>query len=785
MYTATFSRLLLMLVTITLFACKSATQGGTCLESLSSDSINHRTECQKEFSSKEKLSDLRIFIRALGKDADAGMAMLEKLVASLENTPLYAHALLESSWYLEKHPDSEIAFGFLEQSAALFEREKSYSDQSSAYHRLYLLEWRKSNHQGALEYASKAREAAVLGKDSNAEIKALNAFFNVFEEVGSLGPAQQALAILSEKFDENTALRHRINASIAQGRLHISRKEYALGEHNFQKALAAAKDSKNRAALRGLHLNIVSANTFLDRFEIAQQHLDIAWSYANEDGSATYALLFYQALLEHKQGLHDASFDTMQTALLRPDLPDIWEWEMHFWAGNAAHSIGKVDQALVSYRKSINASKKLRGDMQLNQLKAHMMARKREPYEALFIELFDSGQLEEAFNIAEETKASGFLDAYVTSGELASSAQRTLTSSRTIVERVDGLQQYLNLMKQSPLSWDGNRSSFGDLARSLFDRQLLSYFVASERVFIFLLSSGSLKGMELTISRSELERLVFDMESKPNSADVLSAIGRVVLPSPIVLNAGHVYISSDSILNGVAFSSLIVDGQYLAEKYSVSLIPGANALALMVSNRGGALKFQGQNILGNADGDLPSAMLELTQVAEALTDEPKVGGQASLVALFSNSHPEILHVATHSGVSHLGPWLRLSDGQVTGVELIAKGLRPKLAVLASCASGAGQGKYLWGSLGGALLSNGANSVLVTLRSVEDSVTSKIILDFYHSYMNGTSAAESLRMAQAKARKRGVATSDWSAYALIGLHDTHYSSPLAGPSVLME
>ncbi len=764
-------RVIFVFVFVFLGACRPEPTLLYCSSSITADSKAVDDQCEWAFSSDDGVLELSGLIKELGQSSN--VVELKKLVDSLEGSPLQANALLESSGYFNREEDLEMTIDYLSKSADLFARDGDHSRQANAYHRLYLIDWRRSNYQGALAWASKARRASVSGNDLNAEIEALNAFFNVFEEVGSLGPAQQALSLISEKMSEGVSLRHSINASIAQGRLHVSRKEYALGEHNFQKALSLAKNSKNRSALRGLHLNIVSANTFLGQFKKAEKHLEIAWSYANEDGSAKYALLFYQALLEHKMGRHDSALLTMENALSQPDLPDVWAWEMHLWAGNAAHSLGRVDDALVQYKRSIASSKSLRMSMGLNQLKAHMMARKREAHEALFIELYDNEQYSDAFEIAEETKASAFLDSYVKSGELSTINSEQLPLDKTISERVDVLEEYLGLMNDSPISTDNDRDNFDldNVLLTLSEVELLSYFIAQQRVFLFLVSDGVIKPIELETSRVELESLIFMVESDPNNHQYLSQLGRLLLPSDIALKGGHYYVSSDSLLNRISFLSLRAKDRYLGDENTITLVPGASALTHMILNRAQAPDATGVNLLGDADGSLPAANIELSLVGDIFNSEPLVNSQANVRSLFSNIRPEILHIATHSGVNHLGPWLAMADSRVSGVELIAKGIKPKIAVLASCASGSGQGKYLWGSLGGALLSNGADTVLVTLRSVEDSLTKQIVLDFYRYYVAGETAAESLRLAQNQAQKRGVSVSDWSAYTLLGLHDT--------------
>jgi len=172
-------------------------------------------------------------------------------------------------------------------------------------------------------------------------------------------------------------------------------------------------------------------------------------------------------------------------------------------------------------------------------------------------------------------------------------------------------------------------------------------------------------------------------------------------------------------------------------------------------------------VLGNPENDLPSAHAELMEVAEQLNTKAITGKYALSSLVAKATDLQILHIATHSGVSHLGAWVRFADGDVPAMKIAKSNAVAKLAVLASCSSAANQGENLWGSLGGLFLSSGTPSVFVTQWSVNDEVTRQIVSEFYQYYTTGETAAESLAMAQRSAISNQGKPSDWAAYAMLG------------------
>ncbi len=742
--------------------------GNTCERLIDGRDFAQATkECERLFQKNGALSALENWITSLSKSER--FQDLDELIANSKGKEYEADALFLVADALHGSIDIEQLTSYYTQSAQLFVEDGRLDRQADALHQLFRIEWKRSNHRAALSHASESLSAARAGGDKGREIMALKNLFNIFEEVGSLGPAQLALSKIDQLLVDDTSSGNRINAYISQGLLEMNRERFGLAKHNFHKALTAASGSKNGGALRGLHLNIVHANIMLGKLADAKEHMDIAWGYANPDGSVQFALLFYQSLLNFHNRQYGEAYEVMQRALKDQDLPKVWVWEMHYWAGEAASKLGDTDTAIKSYRQSIEASESLRQDLGDDQLKAHMLSRKREAYEALFIALFDSGQIKEAFSVSEQAKTRGFVDAYVSATQVSVSGQSIAEISQRVSDRIDGLQAYLGAMSESPIVQDLDVEL---VINGLSEHRLISYFRAKQRFFIIDVNQGKLSVSESTIGVSSLQQLFMRYEENPNDLVILQQLGELLFPTKFFQQLEqHIFVSPDDFIGKIGVASLRVNGQFIVENASLSLVPSASALFKMYENdRGQAINDSEQNqhlLIGDPLGDLPAANEEILQLAEKTNSTVLIGKDATLSGLRQSDYDDTLHIASHAGVDHLGPWLTLADGKISGAELVAQIKVPRITVLASCASGVGQDRYLWGSLGGLFLSRGTSSAVVALWSIEDVPTQSFMKHYYNNF-SSAKTAQALASTQRQAIRDNLAPRYWSAFTVLGL-----------------
>lgn len=741
--------------------------GGCSKETSCNSSITNKNyaqaakSCQVEFNKTGKSAYLSSWIRALYQLGQFNG--IDQAIKSIENDIKRADAMVVAARFMRKK-QTQKAQEYLQQSVKIYERVNAPTKLAKSQRSLSTIAWRKSNHREALKLASASLNTARSVEDSKSEVAALRVLFNIFEEVGHVGASEYSLSLIEQKLENDQTSPYRIDAYINRGLLQMRDQQFGLASHNFDLALAAAKGSTNKSALRGLHLNIVHVNLELGRIEKASKHLDTAFSYANEDGSVRYALLYYQAKLHYKKQAYQAAYQVMSEALQLPDLPPIWKWEMHYWAGMSARNFSDDSEAVDSFNQAIVALEDMREEIKFSDLKAHLLSEKRKPYEALFIEHVNSGNLKQALAISEQAKTRSFIEQYIENTQDIDFPGKNTFEVDGLADRIENLQDYLFSMQTSSVT---EVQKIDDVLKHLKEQRVLSYFLAEKQLYIINVSSNNFEIKKADISFNELTQLFHDYREAPDDRELLTQLGKALLPIEYLPEQGeHLFISPDSFLADIAVASLLIQSQHLIERHSLSMIPSASSL-LTIKQEKLTIKAKQHVVIGDPGGDLSSAREEAQRVAEQLDSQAFTGNNANYESMTKINEPDILHIASHSGVNHLGPWIRLANGDISATSFMRANLKPKLAVLASCNSGVSMNKNLWGSLGGMFLSNGTSSALASLWSVDDDTTQQIILDFYQFLLQDLSPSIALAKAQRLGIKRGLSTNKWAAFIVLG------------------
>jgi CHAT domain-containing protein/tetratricopeptide (TPR) repeat protein len=209
-----------------------------------------------------------------------------------------------------------------------------------------------------------------------------------------------------------------------------------------------------------------------------------------------------------------------------------------------------------------------------------------------------------------------------------------------------------------------------------------------------------------------------------------------------------------------------------------SLVVGDPTMPSITSYSGAAVRL----------ASLPSARAEAKWVAARLGATPLTGGAATEWAVRRRlSDAPLIHLATHGyafssearsrqSFVALAPG-RGDDGVLSVGEVLddtTLALDAELVVLSACQTGLGSLKEAEGTVGlqRAFLAKGARSVLVSLWSVSDAVTSLLMKRFYTHWLDdrdGPSKAEALRRAQQDIRATPGYEHPrfWVAFQLVG------------------
>jgi CHAT domain-containing protein len=254
-------------------------------------------------------------------------------------------------------------------------------------------------------------------------------------------------------------------------------------------------------------------------------------------------------------------------------------------------------------------------------------------------------------------------------------------------------------------------------------------------------------------------------------------------------------------LFSVPFPALQDDnGRYLIEKHTIVTAPSIQVLALTRQQHTKLQKVKPQEIIvvGNPSmpkvtlkiGEppeqlysLPAAKQEAIDIAKLFHTDALIGPDASKAKiLLKLSQAKIVHFATHGllddfkglgvpGAIALAPsgTGEVNDGLLTANEILDLKLSAELVVLSACDTGRGRitGDGVIG-LSRSLITAGVPSVIVSLWSVPDSPTAKLMVEFYRNWRERKmDKAQSLRQAMLTTMKTYPNPRDWAAFTLIG------------------
>ncbi len=334
---------------------------------------------------------------------------------------------------------------------------------------------------------------------------------------------------------------------------------------------------------------------------------------------------------------------------------------------------------------------------------------------------------------------------------------------------------------------------------------ILSYWAAPETLFVWLVKpSGEIRSQRVEVKLSRLARLVeaatqFPIEAHgggssssakasqggsgqmaldPKQREVWRELYRILvrpvrkeLPST---PGSRLTIVPHGPLMRLPFAALLDEkGRYLLESFTLHYVPAAALLKfsarkkqtsvqagtyLLVADPSPTPALKGEKPLAA----LPGARREALAIARLLPAKNVLllaGEQADESSVISAMNGRsVVHLATHGVVRDddpFGTYLALGakrgtqgDGRLTAQEVYSLDLRADLVILSACRSGSGR---LTGdgiaALARAFFYAGTPSLIVTQWDVADQPTSRLVSDFYRTWLRGKDKSEALRAAQ--------------------------------------
>ncbi len=317
------------------------------------------------------------------------------------------------------------------------------------------------------------------------------------------------------------------------------------------------------------------------------------------------------------------------------------------------------------------------------------------------------------------------------------------------------------------------------------DESLIDYFIQADDLYAFVLKGREVSGYRLSAKGLEEDVRKFRAEIDQRSAGA-SGLGsqlydRLLRPLTGGLQGRKLVIAPHGVLHYLPFAALS-DGQgYLIDRYSIRLIPSADALVYLRATQPkklGTLLALGNPDLGARAYDLPNAQVEAVKVAAMFPNSRAlVRAEASKRAVKElGGGFSMLHFATHGkfdAAKPLSSGLYLAkggepDGTLTVSDLYTLRWDLDLVTLSACETGLGKvsnGDEVIGLTRGFLYA-GARSIVASLWAVDDAATAQLMESFYQN-LAGHDKREALRLAQIETRQRYPEPWYWAAFNLEG------------------
>jgi CHAT domain-containing protein len=245
-----------------------------------------------------------------------------------------------------------------------------------------------------------------------------------------------------------------------------------------------------------------------------------------------------------------------------------------------------------------------------------------------------------------------------------------------------------------------------------------------------------------------------------------------LLPLRELIGERDLVIVPSGVLNYVPFPALFDGERYEAEEREIATVPGAAVWEVL---EGRDLPAPDSAlVIGFADEHIPNVESE-TAVVAALFKESKVltGTEATFgnYESYASSYP-VLHLACHGRFRPDNPLfssLHLSDGFITVRDICARRIDASIVTLSACETGLNRiypGSEILGLARG-FLTAGAASIVLSLWTVNDEATARLMTGMYRGLQRGLSVSASLNLERGRMIEEGAHPYFWAPFGIIG------------------
>ncbi|BAZ53606.1 TPR repeat-containing protein [Nostoc sp. NIES-4103] len=667
----------------------------------------------------------------------------------------------------------------------------------------------------AIEYYQQALAIIKQIGDIAVEGTILNNLGAVYTNQGQYAKAidyyQQAL-VIRKQIGDTAGVATTLNNL---GLVYDNQGQYAKAIEYYQQALAIIKQIGDTAGvgatLNNLGLVYDNQGQYAKAIEYYQQALAIRKQIGDTAGVATTLNNLGGAY--HSQEEYAKAIEYYQQALaIRKQIGDTAG--VGITLNNIGYILlqtGKLQQATETLGAAIKVSESLRVDLKDTD-KISLIDTQLSSYKLLQQALIAQKQPEAALEISERGRARAFV-------ELLASKFKSNTKVNSNPPTINQLKQIAKEQKATFVEYSIIREEFKTQKKSEWHESKLYIWVikpTGEVTFhikditpLWQKENTTLAKL-VTTSRQSVGvrgRGIFDIKFNPDiQQQQLKKLHELLIQPiadqlPLDPNQRVIFIPQDSLFL-VPFAALQdQNGKYLIEKHTILTAPAIQVLDLTRKQQRQFPQSPDEMlIVGNptmpklpitVDSQtrtlkpLPGAEREAKAIAQLFQTQAIIGKNATERAIIQKlPQAKLIHLATHGllddflglgvpGAIALAPDSPPSnddngDGLLTAGEILDLQLSADLVVLSACDTGGGSisGDGVIG-LSRSLISAGAESVLVSLWSVDDQSTAFLMTEFYQNLQKKLDKATALRMAMLATKQKYQSPLHWAAFTLIG------------------
>jgi len=683
--------------------------------------------------------------------------------------------------------------------------------------------WFQGEYQQAFQHLSTATRHAKEAGDTQLLIMVANTRGLMYWTLNDLDKGllhlKKALA-LAEQEDLPTEVASSLNNL---GLLYRAQKELPKSLELFERAKDIDQSLNSQWGLGYDYRNIGITLLKLKRYDEAEKQFLQAEQVSAEIKNVTN---WVKALLElgnvnRELGKQDKAIEFYERAYRISKQYGIKEvlWRAASGKADILQKKGRKEEAFTWYADAVEVVEGMRAALKIDELRNSFQANKQDLYQEVISLLVDMGRTQEAFNYLERSRSRSFIDLLGNQKLTLKNAadQQQLDMISQLSGQVDALAREVSSFEEPPKNLVGQyqeaktkyEEALLELKQSnpglgsfvavdpLTQKQveklldagvgLLSYKLAEQRSFVWLLTAKGTTFYEIPVGSGELTRLVRQYRQlvqhiEPVGEELTALYAHLI--KPVVKDLTEVKylgILPDGPLHFLSFAALKGPKGYMVDRYPIFYAPSASVLEYTFAKRSATKQTKvlavGNPDLGNYHYDLPLAELEAKSIQWNFPDmDILTGAKANKEWFVQNiSKYGVIHLAAHGEFDELNPllsslWLASEDPdnrQLTVKEIFSLDLRADLVTLSACQTGLG--KLQAGELIGlnrAFIYAGTHALISALWRVDDLSTSVLMKHFYRNYVK-MNKADSLRRAQLIVKKDFPHPSYWAGLSLVG------------------